>query len=264
MKYKFEIKEISKDTALSMIQKYHYSNTLPKINKYFLGFFLENKLVGVITLGWGTRPKHTIKKLFPSLDTEDYLEIGRMCMTEEMPRNSETQMISQLIKWIRKNIPSLKVLFTWADGMLGKAGYVYQAANFIYAGYSDTDIYLLDGYKIHPRQCGKLFKKDKNDTRVTVRPTREQMKIYDIDHYRGRQYRYFYILDRRYKRRLLEEVKDEIVSPMPKEKDLVWKVLNKNTWKWEACGKPPYQSDFYEDKGYEKIKKILNEKETSI
>lgn len=28
-----------------MIQKYHYSNTLPKINKYFLGFFPEKKLV---------------------------------------------------------------------------------------------------------------------------------------------------------------------------------------------------------------------------
>ena len=58
--YKFDIKEISKEEALNMIQKYHYSNTLPKINKYFLGFFLEKELVGVVTLGWGTRPRHTI------------------------------------------------------------------------------------------------------------------------------------------------------------------------------------------------------------
>lgn len=52
--YKFDIKGISKKDALKMIQKYHYSNTLPKINKYFLGFFLEKELVGVVTLGWGT------------------------------------------------------------------------------------------------------------------------------------------------------------------------------------------------------------------
>ena len=70
------------------------------------------KLVGVVTLGWGTRPRHTIQRIFPSLDTKDYLEIGRMCMTEEMPRNSESQMLSQLVKWIRKNIPELKILFT--------------------------------------------------------------------------------------------------------------------------------------------------------
>ena len=136
--YRFDIKEISKEAALEMIQKYHYSNTLPKLNKHFLGFFLGEVLVGVVTLGWGTRPRHTIKRIFPSLDTKDYLEIGRMCMTEEMPRNSESQMLSQLVKWIRRNIPELKVLFTWADGMLGKVGYVYQASNFIYAGYSGS------------------------------------------------------------------------------------------------------------------------------
>ena len=83
--------------------------------------------MGVVTLGWGIRPRHTIQRIFPSLDTKDYLEIGRMCMTEEMLRNSESQMLSQLVKWLRKNIPELKVLFTWADGMIGKVGYVYQA-----------------------------------------------------------------------------------------------------------------------------------------
>ena len=40
--YRFNIKEISKEVALEMIQKYHYSNTLPKLNKYFLGFFVYN------------------------------------------------------------------------------------------------------------------------------------------------------------------------------------------------------------------------------
>ena len=36
----------------------------------------------------------------------------------------------------------IKVLFTWADGMLGKCGYVYQASNFMYVGKSESDIYL--------------------------------------------------------------------------------------------------------------------------
>lgn len=40
MKYNFTVKEISKEETLDMIQKYHYSNTLPKLNKHFLGFFL--------------------------------------------------------------------------------------------------------------------------------------------------------------------------------------------------------------------------------
>ena len=49
--YRFDIKEISKEVALEMIQKYHYSNTLPKVNIYFMRFFLGGELVGVVTLG---------------------------------------------------------------------------------------------------------------------------------------------------------------------------------------------------------------------
>lgn len=142
MKYNFEAKEVPKRDALSMIQKYHYSNTLPKLNKHFVGFYLKDKLVGIVTLGWGTRPLHTIKRIFPSLETKDYYEIGRMCMTEEMPKNSESQMISKLIKWIKKYEPQIKVLFTWADGIMGKPGYVYQSCSFLYCGFSLTDIYI--------------------------------------------------------------------------------------------------------------------------
>ena len=165
----FDVREINKYVALDMIQKYHYSNTLPKLNKYFLGFYENDVLQGVITLGWGTRPLHTIKKIFPTLGTQDYLEIGRMCMTDEMERGSESQMIKACIKWLKRNHKEIKVLFTWADGMLGKCGYVYQASNFMYIGYSDTDIYIKDGYKIHPRQTRALFKRDENDTRISIR-----------------------------------------------------------------------------------------------
>lgn len=130
--FKFDIKEISKEDALKMIQKYHYSNTLPKINKYFLGFFLDKELVGVVTLGWGTRPRHTIQRIFPSLGTKDYLEIGRMCMTEEMPRNSESQMLSQLVKWIRKNIPELKIANLLDVEVIGTGAVLRTAVIFFY------------------------------------------------------------------------------------------------------------------------------------
>ena len=39
-----------------------------------------------------------------------------------------------------------------ADGMVGKVGYVYQTSNFIYAGYSEGEMYMKDGVKIHVRQ----------------------------------------------------------------------------------------------------------------
>lgn len=241
----YEVEEITKNEALEMIKKYHYSNTLPKINKHFLGFFQNNRLVGVVTLGWGTRPKHTIKRIFPSLDTKDYYEIGRMCMLDEMPRNSESQMIKYLCKWIKQNEPAIKVLFTWADGMLGKPGYVYQASGFIYAGYSPGEMYIMNGIKIHPRQTRSLFKIDENDKRLSIRPTVEQMKKYNIKHYRGKQYRYIrFLCGKIEKKRLLKECLITLNEPNPKDKNLSWRVKDLETGKYKNSNKPPYLTDF--------------------
>ena len=142
MKYEFEIKEITKGYATEFIQSLHYSKTMPRLTKHFLGCYLENELVGVLTLGWGTQPKATIAKLFEGLDTKDYYEIGKMCMKEEMPKNSESQMISAVVKWMKVNTPERQFLYTWSDGIMGKPGYVYQAANFLYGGFIWTQIYI--------------------------------------------------------------------------------------------------------------------------
>ena len=60
----------------------------------------------------------TIKKMFPELSTSDYFEIGKMCMDEKMPRNSESQMQSLVIQWMKKHTPEVKYLYTWADGIV--------------------------------------------------------------------------------------------------------------------------------------------------
>ena len=245
MRYDYELREISKPAALEMVKKYHYSNALPSINKHFIGFYLAGELVGVVTLGWGTRPLHTIRRLFPSLETKDYYEIGRMCMTEEMPRNSESQMLSQLAKWVKQNCPEVKVLFTWADGMMGKPGYVYQASNFLYAGHIVTDFYLKDGVKIHPRQTRNIFAP--GDSRLSVRPTVDQMQEFGIEHYKGKQFRYVqFLCSRAEKKRLMAECTPPLGIVYPKEADLSWR-RQIGAGAWIDCGKPAYKTDFCRD-----------------
>lgn len=261
MKISLEVRQVGKEEALGMVMKYHYSNTLPKLNKYFLGFFLGGQMVGLMTLGWGTRPLHTIAKLFPSLETKDYLEIGRMCMTEEMPRNSESQMISSCVKWLKRNHPEIKVLFTWADGMLGKVGYVYQSCSFLYAGYNMTDIYLKDGVKIHPRQTRALFKVSDDDGRKTIRPTLDQMKELGISHYKGKQYKYLKFLCGKIERkRLIRECTVRLTMDYPKENDLLWAAQDSNG-KWVKSGKPPYKTDM--SKGNYEIAKVKVKRNTA-
>lgn len=245
MRYDFDIRDVSRDESLEMIRAYHYSDTLPKINRHFLGCFLDGIMVGTLTLGLGTRPRHTIQRLFPSLDTGDYYEIGRMCMTDAMPRNSETQMLSAVVRWIRRYEPGVKVLFTWADGIMGKPGYVYQAASFMYAGSIESEIYLRDGVKLHVRGMKSLLLDNPGeDKRKTVRPTLAQMRELGIEHYKGMQYRYVkFTCGQREKERLMRECKVPLGGAYPKDDDLRWRHLDVITGKWLSCAKPTVITD---------------------
>lgn len=69
--------------------------------------------------------------------------------------------LSTLAKWLRENTGCL-FLYTLADGIMGKCGYVYQAANFRYLGCFTTSVYrcMATGEKIHPRSAGQLLKEN--------------------------------------------------------------------------------------------------------
>ena len=168
----FIVEKIHKVEAIELIQKYHYSPVMPGITKYYLGLFLNNKLKGVLTLGWGTKPRHTFNKMFPEvgvLDTDDndeflhdindwYYEIGKMCLSDDLNENkiAGSQMVSAVIKWIKEHT-DCKFLYTMADGIMGKCGFVYQASNFYFGEKYFTSVYLMEnGEKLHPRTSKEL------------------------------------------------------------------------------------------------------------
>jgi len=251
MKYDFKINEISRSCATDFVQSLHYSKIMPRLTKHFLGCYLKNELVGVLTLGWGTQPKATIAKLFDGLDTKDYYEIGKMCMKEEMPKNSESQMISAVVKWMKENCAEKQFLYTWADGIMGKPGFVYQAANFLYGGFIWTQIYIsAEGEKIHPRSSRRLcdenvkFKLEREpDFFVGKKGERIYWLTQDfLDHkgiskIHGKQFRYILPLNKK-ARKLLKKSKVEWSLNYPKNDDLVWDKSTTNGR--ERLDKMPY------------------------
>jgi hypothetical protein len=164
---KIKLEELDKKVAIDFIRQYHYSKILPRLTKYYIGVYLDNELSGVVTLGWGTQPLKTIQKIFPDYDlkTKDYYEIGKMCFLPKYnnTKNFGSQVISALIKWVKQNTDCL-FLYTLADGIMGKCGYVYQASNFKYIGNFLTSVYIDNntGEKIHPRSSKLLLRENEN------------------------------------------------------------------------------------------------------
>src|SRR5699024_10925665 len=138
------VRSIEKDEAVAFIQKYHYSKILPRLTKDCSGIFDQRGLTAVVTTAGGTQPLHTIKKFLHQDDvvTDNDIEIGKMCFSPLLNGNnhSGSQILSLLIKWVKRET-QYDFLYTLADGIMGKCGYVYQATNFKYIGSFETSVY---------------------------------------------------------------------------------------------------------------------------
>ena len=240
MKINLEVKQLAKQYAVNFVQKHHYSPVMPTLTKHYLGFFLENELKGVLTLGWGTQPRQTINKLFTGLETKDYFEIGKMCMSDDMPKNSESQMVSSAIKWIKDNLPHKLFLYTMADGIMGKCGYVYQASNFYYGGKYFTQVYMMEnGEKLHPRSTKTLLKENCkfSNKEKLFWMTKDFMQHKNIKFIEGYMFRYIYPLNKTAKK-LLKRSNYKWVREYPKDKDLKW--FDKTVSPKVEVDKPPF------------------------
>lgn len=238
------LKEIPKDEAISFIRQYHYSKILPRLCKYFLGIFSEEKLLGVVELGWGTQPLQTIRKLFPdsSLQTTDYLEIGKMCFLPEMNQTNYfgSQALSALIKWLKEHT-DCHFLYTLADGIEGKCGYVYQASNFFYCGYFKTSVYRdkQSWEKIHPRSARLLLEENARFEQVEKKHWLSQAfcEYKGIEKINGRMFRYLYPLTKEAKKLLGHTLYRR--HYYPKEKNLCFEKRIAYQ-KYEAISQPTF------------------------
>jgi len=202
--------------AKQLCLAYHYSDIFPPHCMVSLGFYDDRGLGGVAIWGWGVRPKHTIQLLFSSLDTPDYWELCRLCCREDLPRNTESQLLSGCADWFKANQPEKVLLYTWADGIRGKPGYVYQGSNWLYGGYINTEIYLTENHEpVHPRLM---------ITRFGSRSKAVWMGM-GLRRIRGKQFRYCqFLCGHKQRKQLIKESPINWTRHYPKHDDLVWRI----------------------------------------
>ena len=210
----YHVEPIPRSLMADFVAAHHYAVRVPPHCLLSLGCFVGTDLVGVASWGYGVRPRHTIQRLFPSLTTSDYYELNRLCMLDSEPRNGESHFLRLCREYIRQREPGRVVLFSWADGMRGKPGYVYQADNWLYGGFIRTEFYVtVAGEVVHPRQvttrCGR---RDRAFTRSV-----------GLRRVRGRQFRYCHFLcGHGLRKRLLRESPFRWGCNYPKKDDCVW------------------------------------------
>ena len=126
-----------------MMVEHHYSHTVPVNSMLSLGVFWYDKLSGGVMLGYGVNPK---KAKEPGT-----YEFDRMWLSDEMPKYSETIVLSLFHKYLKATHPQVKKIISYADQSAGNNGTIYKAANYRYVGKIPCRHYILpDGTRIHP------------------------------------------------------------------------------------------------------------------
>ena len=160
--------------------------------------FAINKTQGYIQLRYGMNPtkKQTISKL---ITLENHCEVDRMWLSDELPKFSESQVISLLLSYIKQTYPRIQFIITYADESMGNTGIIYQATNAIYLGKHKTHFYILpNGERTH---AVSLWHKYKTSSKAFLDKKGIKSQI-------TWQHRYLYILNKGMRKRYQEEIRN--------------------------------------------------------
>lgn len=212
----YAVKSVPLETVRQLCRDKHYLQRVPSIVAYY-GLYRKELLVGIIT--FGIPPSPYLMKICGEEYKASVLELNRLWCYDESPRNSESFLISNAIKLLKKDKPDIKILVSFADTREGHLGYIYQASNWHFTGWSipGGGSILIDGKEYHPKNLNNKYN------------TSDLNKLKDIlgtDNIfyrpRSKKCRYVYFLSNQKENKLLKklckyEIQDNYPKVLPKE-----------------------------------------------
>ncbi|MBL4951082.1 hypothetical protein JK635_02355 [Neobacillus sp. YIM B02564] len=152
----YHVKEVELELVKQICREKHYLHRVPSIVASY-GLYRNELLMGIIT--FGVPPSPYLMKICGEEYKKSVLELNRLWCFDESPRNSESFLISQGIKLLKRDKPEIKILVSFADTREGHLGYIYQATNWNFTGWSipGGGSIVIDGKEYHPKNLNNKY-----------------------------------------------------------------------------------------------------------
>jgi len=123
---------ISRREAVQLVVEHHYMHRKPPISFCFglIDDFGNTK--GCVT--FGTPASHHMLIGACKDAPQSVIELNRLWVHDDMPRNTESWFVSRALALLPP-----RIVLSYADTAAGHMGYIYRAANFHYAGWTDME-----------------------------------------------------------------------------------------------------------------------------
>lgn len=142
------------------VEAHHYSHSVNgvKISQCFQVTHADRLVGGVIFGALST----TAWKRFSDAERK-VLELRRLVLLDEAGHNSESRVVGWCLRWLKRHVPAVEVVVSYADPAQGHQGGIYRAANFRYLGVGAADTGFRDpetGKVYHSRALRTKYKGD--------------------------------------------------------------------------------------------------------
>ena len=148
-KGQFDVELVQRSDIDNFIESNHYSGNINGVKSSFCFALLDDgKLIGAMI--YGPFGMANAWKKYASSENQ-VIELRRLCLIDETPKNSESYFIGQTLKWLKKNT-EIKVVVSYADPNYGHQGTIYKATNFEHVGMtSKGKVIWWNGKKYHDK-----------------------------------------------------------------------------------------------------------------
>jgi hypothetical protein len=119
----------SYDAAKYAVRHWHYSRSLPCSKTARLGVWEDSKFIGVVVFAWGAN-RHLAGEY--RLKMTECVELCRIALDKHSTPVS--RIISIAIKMLKREMPGIRLLVSYADLNQGHEGKIYQASNWLFVG----------------------------------------------------------------------------------------------------------------------------------
>lgn len=146
-------------------RRYHYTETGGNMT-WRWGLWDGPVLHGVVAYNLPTRT--ACESVFGADYGPNHVwHMGRLILSDESPRNSESRLIGWSLREIRRDYPHVWAVLTYAATDANHIGYVYQATNALYTGVGGESWYYVDkqgrrhgthhgGHRVHPDRAAAM------------------------------------------------------------------------------------------------------------
>lgn len=200
------------DIVRKICKEKHYLHRVPHIKASY-GLYRENLLMGIVT--FGIPPSPQLMNICGKEYKKNVLELNRLWCYDESPKNSESFLIANAIKLLKNDHPEIKILVSFADTREGHLGYVYQATNWYFTGYSVSGggTIVIKGEEHHPKSLNNKYGTSE------LSKLKQILKTEDIFYRpRSKKCRYVkFISNKRENKKLMSLCKFEIKNFYPKK-----------------------------------------------